>query len=1180
MGTCHSTLSRHVITNVENKILKIIALLKSRQKEIQDIYDGKKEFNNYTLEDMNTYMKVADKLGHEWNNPLLKGLMEESKNIWLNQIFPTLRDNSSLWMYNTYKFSNLGKMLAGIAFLSGNYNLGLTYLVTALETEPSNHLVYAALLKWSCLLGEFDILHQYLQSPHIHESTDEGGGISDLRCVCRLFCEFYGPNRRKRDEINAILNHLINIDIRLSSVQVSSIHSFYAQHLIQHVLGIAALAPEADIETYKDYNYHMRAAAEVSLNLLESHLNDFMKRETRIPVYNVTNIVDSQNFLLDAMILTDYFVTEKIYCQALLESGCINDCESRVLCTFFVATKIVLPLRVLEPLNMLHYIKLRTANDHDKLKGIRAMTSLLLGRVFEDSQKTIVSPFRAKLLEENYVFPAQRIDQSFTVKSLISNTIPFATHQNNCNCFICYEKVNNSIFFVQKRYSMLLLENMSVSTCRNKIDEVKSFGSMLLQKEQDQLYKLLQKIKQSDHTVYTLPFLSDICVMLCNCLLINPDMPKDDKHFLCNSVITNAARYPCRLRTFSLLARHLKRKCVNLRKYPWLFYSDNKQCKRKMLDLEQCQISAEERSEFFDAESDFKLFGHIFSLDWRRRISLYLGAGYVESDPWQSAFYFIESSGTSLRQYPRIEKHSQVDLRFDNCRQFQQNILEMFPNDFTYIQLILDDSNVLWFIRYSADLDPVVIPLVQISNAPDNIPERFLDILVQNDASMKFSQTRYHEILEQNGISKEEESDPRVAEILQNDVSQKDGAKYWAIRESLEQKMENILSDIQNVWLQNFKCLFLPFIETDNKMERKVFEAQNILEVYGIRSGRAKFLAMLFFRADDEDDFLQMLWIFCYLERDVLNHMSGVTVPGNIYNTLMDKCFENRKLFNHDFEKDKYVVLSVSQELSSYPWECLPIFYQNSLVTRIQTLHFFLNLYIKHQHEIPISVDTKNSCLVIDPGDNMDFTLGRMKKNLNYDNFSNVFTSKLPTQDFLQFIKTSDIFVFVGHGHGNFNTFSLRTAQCRAVPILMGCSSVRIKDEGRGFDGDSIVHDFIISGAPAVIGCLWMVSDEDIDKFFIKFVELCASEWSKHMKKLSFHVKIQKHDYSLRYYPTRLMMKALVEARSACRLPLLTGASVVSYGLPVMANPAPLEAFLKGCCQINDLNNNKKINLF
>lgn len=45
------------------------------------------------------------------------------------------------------------------------------------------------------------------------------------------------------------------------------------------------------------------------------------------------------------------------------------------------------------------------------------------------------------------------------------------------------------------------------------------------------------------------------------------------------------------------------------------------------------------------------------------------------------------------------------------------------------------------------------------------------------------------------------------------------------------------------------------------------------------------------------------------------------------------------------------------------------------------------------------------------------------------------------------------------------------------------------------------------------------------------------------------------------FSPLRLMMKALVEARKACRLPLLTGAAVVAYGFPVMADPAPLEEY-------------------
>lgn len=80
----------------------------------------------------------------------------------------------------------------------------------------------------------------------------------------------------------------------------------------------------------------------------------------------------------------------------------------------------------------------------------------------------------------------------------------------------------------------------------------------------------------------------------------------------------------------------------------------------------------------------------------------------------------------------------------------------------------------------------------------------------------------------------------------------------------------------------------------------------------------------------------------------------------------------------------------------------------------------------------------------------------------------------------------------------------------------MGCSSVRIKDEGRGFDGEAVVHDYIIAGAPSVIGCLWMVSDGELDKFLIKFIELCIPEWSNRINSFTFKCKVSKDDATVR----------------------------------------------------------------
>lgn len=61
----------------------------------------------------------------------------------------------------------------------------------------------------------------------------------------------------------------------------------------------------------------------------------------------------------------------------------------------------------------------------------------------------------------------------------------------------------------------------------------------------------------------------------------------------------------------------------------------------------------------------------------------------------------------------------------------------------------------------------------------------------------------------------------------------------------------------------------------------------------------------------------------------------------------------------------------------------------------------------------------------------------------------------------------------------------------------MGCSSVRLTDEGRGYDGACTAHYYAIANSPCVIGCLWMVTDGEIDKFFISLIASCYEELLK-----------------------------------------------------------------------------------
>ncbi|VDN38303.1 unnamed protein product [Gongylonema pulchrum] len=133
----------------------------------------------------------------------------------------------------------------------------------------------------------------------------------------------------------------------------------------------------------------------------------------------------------------------------------------------------------------------------------------------------------------------------------------------------------------------------------------------------------------------------------------------------------------------------------------------------------------------------------------------------------------------------------------------------------------------------------------------------------------------------------------------------------------------------------------------------------------------------------------------------------------------------------------------------------------------------------------------------------------------------------------------------MGHGSGcrYFGRSAVLHSNCRAVALLMGCSSVRIVHEGEGFDGRSAVHDYVIAKCPCVVGCLWMVTDGEIDRVLVALLRYCFSKSGKSAG--------GETGTSSSY---RLLVDGIARARAACKLKYLTGGAVVAYGLPIVTH--------------------------
>lgn len=163
-------------------------------------------------------------------------------------------------------------------------------------------------------------------------------------------------------------------------------------------------------------------------------------------------------------------------------------------------------------------------------------------------------------------------------------------------------------------------------------------------------------------------------------------------------------------------------------------------------------------------------------------------------------------------------------------------------------------------------------------------------------------------------------------------------------------------------------------------------------------------------------------------------------------------------------------------------------------------------------------------------------------------------------------LSRESVFLFVGHGNGT-RQLLLRPEQLqlgapeqaggswgplRSVLLLMGCSTAKLfrpidsslggaaggragprAASGDEFEAFGMPMDVLIGGAPAVLGAQWDVLGGDLDVLTRELLESWCGPAGSAMAS-----------------PTSLLQSLLV-AREACRLPFLTGAAIVCYGVPL-----------------------------
>ncbi|ORY69875.1 peptidase family C50-domain-containing protein [Pseudomassariella vexata] len=572
------------------------------------------------------------------------------------------------------------------------------------------------------------------------------------------------------------------------------------------------------------------------------------------------------------------------------------------------------------------------------------------------------------------------------------------------------------------------------------------------------------------------------------------------------------------------------------------------------------------------------------NLIWRReRKALQLESTKPGKADWPIPLDTPDTKRTSLG--PSIDMH-----------RFQKDFVDIIPKSWNVVSVSLsDDKHDLCITKLQAGHSPFAIRLpLERASSRDADTEVF-----------SFQQGRA-ELLDVIQVANRTCHNAR-------DMSAK-GAKsaWWAEREALDERMKDLLDNIEQTWLGGFKGIFSQHHRRSDLLARFQKSFQNILDKHlpsrrQVRGRRLKTapnakvtldprILDLFIGLGDATasscDLDEPLTDLLYFVVDILqfhgerNAYDEIDFDGMVVETFDAlHSYHAAAKSTKDGDDGVHTILVLDKALHILPWESLPCM-QGLAISRIPSLACLRRSILEQRSHIQPSEDQDEDELmqdaareghhislnsgtyILNPGADLKNTQHTFGKPLSaLPPAWNAIEARAPTEtEFETALSQSDLLLYFGHGSGAqyIRGRTIRKLEkCRAVALLMGCSSASLADVGE-FECQGPVWNYMLAGSPAVVGTLWDVTDRDIDRFAGRVFE----EWGltpkgtfaeeTHGKQTTAGRKGKKKAAIVAEEQADGSQTSLVEAvgrsRGACRLRYLTAAAVCVYGIPVYIN--------------------------
>ncbi|KAF2741385.1 hypothetical protein EJ04DRAFT_453801 [Polyplosphaeria fusca] len=565
------------------------------------------------------------------------------------------------------------------------------------------------------------------------------------------------------------------------------------------------------------------------------------------------------------------------------------------------------------------------------------------------------------------------------------------------------------------------------------------------------------------------------------------------------------------------------------------------------------------------------------------------------------------SNRESLLKWPQVVADREFAL--PSAPDFQKEYIDIIPDTWTAVSLSLSDSrDELFATRYEAGYSPFMLRIPLSRHASRDMDE--------DEFGFDEGRKDLEEIIELSDINTHSAKDMNTKEAK---------AGWWEERYALDERLRGLLINMENIWLGGCKGIFSQHPRQPALLARFRKSFENILTQHlPSRRGKTKQkrpvldsrILELFIGLGDATsaglDLDEPLLDLIHLVMDILQFNGEANAFDEIdFDAIAVETLDALRAYHQASEaqsRPMHTILILDKNLHLFPWESMSCLRQLP-ISRLPSLAALRERLLalrpsESSEDAPLGHYIRaatGGTSILNPSGDLIHTEEVMRPKLNdLEGEWNHIISRAPSEkEFESALRDNELVFYHGHGSGaQFirsktvrQLYAGRQAEHKQKPgcattFLFGCSSAHLTENGI-YEPSGMLANYLVAGAPAVVGMLWDVTDKDCDRLASKAGELwglwpgtkaeviiksakkpkgrgkvarlikeveggrgsCQSKRSQDMQDESNDTdRAAAADERHRGLG---LDEAIRDARDACLMKYLNGAAAVVYGIPV-----------------------------